>query len=260
VRSNEQILHGVISDAVNLIPVSILYTCLQEVNALMQITWFGHAAFKLTDARGFSVITDPYTPEGVGYAPIRESADVVVISSDDDSAHCRADLIDGNPLVLNALDVAKAGGVGEAGGLTVRAIEAMEWELHPEHDIPGQNGMYRFEMDGLKIAHMGDVGNPLTEAQQDFFADTDILLTLAGGYLTIELPDLMQMIHRVKPKVIIPMHFRTLTYKPRNTMWIESFLAHFRDAHVDFASAHTIDLMPADLPDHTRVMVMDYVR
>jgi hypothetical protein len=34
----------------------------------MEITWLGHAAFKLTDASGRSVITDPYTPEGVGYA------------------------------------------------------------------------------------------------------------------------------------------------------------------------------------------------
>lgn len=226
----------------------------------MQITWFGHAAFKLTDANGLSVITDPYTPEGVGYAPIREGADVVIISSDDDSAHCRADLIPGTPEVVNALHVAQGGGAAIAQGLTIRAIEAAEWDHHPEHAVPGQNGMYRFEMDGLKIAHMGDVGNPLSEAQQDFFADTDILLTLAGGYLTIELPDLVEMIHRVKPRLVIPMHFRTLTYRPRNTMWVESFLSHFRDDQVDFALDHTIDITPDALTDRTRVLVMDYLR
>ncbi|WP_224815395.1 MBL fold metallo-hydrolase [Hasllibacter sp. MH4015] len=225
----------------------------------MELTWFGHAAFKLTDTSGFSVITDPYTPEGVGYAPITEMADVVVISSDDDDAHCRADLIGGTPEVINALHVAQSGGTGGE-ALHVTAIEAAEWDHHPEHEVPGQNGMYRFEMDGIKIAHMGDVGNPLTDAQQDFFADTDVLLALAGGYLTIELPDLMEMIHRVRPKLIIPMHFRTLTYMPRNTMWIESFLANFRDDAVDFASAHTIDVSAQDLPDRTRVMVMDYMR
>lgn len=226
----------------------------------MDITWLGHAAFKLTDSQGFSVITDPYTPEGVGYTPIRESADLVIISSDDDSAHCRADLIPGDPTVLNALTVAQTGGTATAEGLYVRAIEAAEWDHHPEHAVPGQNGMYRFEMDGLKIAHMGDVGNPLTEAQQDFFADTDVLLALAGGYLTIELPDLMEMIHRVRPKLVIPMHFRTLTYKPRNTMWIESFLSHFKDEAVDFASHHTVRLTGEDIPDSTRVLVLDYVR
>jgi L-ascorbate metabolism protein UlaG (beta-lactamase superfamily) len=226
----------------------------------MEITWFGHAAFKLTDMSGFSVITDPYTPEGVGYAPIRETADVVVISSDDDDAHCRADLIPGTPAVVNALQVAQAGGAGEAGGLRVSAIEAAEWDHHPEHAVPGQNGMYRFELDGLKIAHMGDVGNPLSDAQIAFFEDVDVLLALAGGYLTIELPDLMRMIHRVQPKLVIPMHFRTLTYRPRNTMWIESFLSHFKDEAVEFACNHTATLSRDDMPDSTSVLVMDYVR
>lgn len=226
----------------------------------MRITWFGHAAFKLTDASGLSLITDPYTPEGVGYPPIRESADVVVISSDDDSAHCRADLIAGDPEVVNALHVAQGTGETTTKSLHFRAIEAEEWDHHPEHAVPGQNGMYRFEMDGLKIAHMGDVGNPLTEAQQDFFQDVDVLLTLAGGYLTIELPDLMEMIYRTKPKLVIPMHFRTLTYRPRNTMWIESFLSHFRDDQIDFACDHTVDITTKALTDRTRVLVMDYLR
>ncbi|MEM1360812.1 MAG: MBL fold metallo-hydrolase [Pseudomonadota bacterium] len=226
----------------------------------MQITWFGHAAFKLTDDTGFSVITDPYTPEGVGYPPIRETADVVVISSDNDDAHCRADLIPGTPAVINALSVAETGGTAVAARLEVRAIKAAEWEHHPEHDVPGQNGMYRFELDGLKIAHMGDVGNPLTDAQIEFFRDVDVLLALAGGYLTIELPDLMQMIHRVTPKLVIPMHFRTLTYRPCNTMWIESFLTHFKEEAVDFSCNHTTILHKENLPSSTRVLVMDYVR
>lgn len=226
----------------------------------MKITWFGHAAFRLLPVEGPSVITDPYTPEGVGYAPIRESADLVVISSDDDDAHCRADLISGAPDVVNALEVAQNGGQASAAGIEITAIEAAEWDHHPEHAVPGQNGMYRFELDGIKCAHMGDVGNPLTDAQQAFFEGTDILFALAGGYLTLELPDLMEMIHRTRPKLVIPMHFRTLTYRPRNTMWIESFLSHFKDEDVDFAFGHTVDISKEDIPERTRVLVMDYVR
>lgn len=226
----------------------------------MKITWYGHAAFRLLPAEGPSVITDPYTPEGVGYDPIPDPADLVVISSDDDDAHCRADLIDGAPAVINALDVARAGGRATAAGIEIAAVEAAEWEHHPEHEIPGQNGMYRFTLDGIRFAHMGDVGNPLTERQIAFFEDVDVLFALAGGYLTIELPDLMEMIQAVRPRLVIPMHFRTLTYKPRNTMWIESFLSHFDDKDVDFACAHTVDLTRADIPGQTRVLVMDYVR
>lgn len=226
----------------------------------MDITWFGHAAFGLSPQSGPTIITDPYTPECVGYAPITQSADLVIISSDDDSAHCRADLISGNPTVVNALTVAQSGGSAMANGIDITAIEAAEWDHHPEHAVPGQNGVYRFTLDGIRFAHMGDVGNPLTDAQQAFFEDVDVLFALAGGYLTLELPDLMEMIHRTRPKLVIPMHFRTLTYKPRNTMWIESFLNHFKDEDVDFAFGATYSITKNDLPDRTRVLVMDYVR
>ena len=225
----------------------------------MKITWYGHAAFRLLPAEGPSVITDPYTPEGVGYDPIPDTADLVLISSDDDDAHCRADLIDGGPEVVNALTVALDGGSTRAAGIEIGAIEAAEWDLHPEH-APGQNGMYRFELDGIRFAHMGDVGNPLTDRQIAFFEDVDVLFALAGGYLTIELPDLMTMIERVRPKITIPMHFRTLTYRPRNTMWIDSFLGHFDDTDVDFACAHTVELTRDDIPQEPRVLVMDHWR
>ncbi|MEO0497224.1 MAG: MBL fold metallo-hydrolase [Pseudomonadota bacterium] len=226
----------------------------------MQISWYGHAAFGLRPENGPTIITDPYTPEGVGYAPITDEADLVVISSDDDSAHCRADLITGDPEIVNALTVAQSGGRVTAQGIEVKAIEAAEWDHHPEHEVPGQNGMYRFQLDGLQCAHMGDVGNPLTPAQQDFFRDVDVLFALAGGYLTIELPDLMEMIHRVQPKLVIPMHFRTLIYRPRNTMWIESFLSGFKEEDVDFAFGSTVEITQSNLPERTRVLVMDYVR
>ena len=226
----------------------------------MKIKWYGHAAFRLMPENGPTIITDPYTPEGVGYPPIPDPAELVIISSDDDDAHCRADLIDGQPHVVNALHVAQQGGKTITGNLEIQAIEAAEWDHHPEHTVPGQNGMYRFELDGIKVAHMGDVGNPLTQKQTDFFKDVDLLFALAGGYLTIELPDLMAMINYAKPKYIIPMHFRTLTYRPRNTMWIENFLSKFEDKDVDFSFSSEIDLTKKDIPAETRVLVMDYSR
>jgi len=225
----------------------------------MKIKWFGHAAFKLTPEHGPVIITDPYTPEGVGYPPISDKADLVITSSDDDDAHCRADLIAGSPRVVNALDVATNGGRSHVDGLDIRSIEAAEWDEHPEH-VPGQNGMYRFVLDGIDIAHMGDVGNPLTERQTAFFEGVDVLLALAGGYLTIELDDLKQVIDRVRPKVVIPMHFRTLTYRPRNTHWIERFLSYFDDRDVDFACSAEVDLKQGELPEDTRILVMDYAR
>ncbi|MEO0930079.1 MAG: MBL fold metallo-hydrolase, partial [Pseudomonadota bacterium] len=176
----------------------------------MDIRWYGHASFGLRPEKGPKIITDPYTPDLVGYAPIPDATDLVVMSSADDDGHCREDLVPGQHEVLNALDVVAEGGRKTVAGIDFKAMGAMEWEHHPYHDVPGQNAMYRFELDGIKIAHMGDVGNRLTPEQMAFYEDVDVLLALTGAALTIKLPDLMEMIHRMKPKLVIPMHYRTL--------------------------------------------------
>ncbi|MFO7320475.1 MAG: MBL fold metallo-hydrolase [Chloroflexota bacterium] len=225
----------------------------------MKLKWYGHASFRITAANGVSIITDPYTPETAGYPPIEETADIVVISSDNDSFHCRADLIPGTPIVVNALDVAQTGGQRVEKGITIRAIQAMEALNHAFHD-PDQNALYRFEVDGLHVGHMGDVGNAFTEEQLRFFEGLDVLLALAGGHPTIELDDLKTVIDRTRPKLVVPMHFRTLTYKPRNTFWIEKFLSYFDEADVDFACAYEVELTPETMPQATRVLVLDYVR
>ncbi|MGQ9909365.1 MAG: MBL fold metallo-hydrolase [Candidatus Flexifilum sp.] len=221
----------------------------------MRIEWYGHAAFGIVAADGTRIITDPYTPETAGYEPIPDAADLALISSDNDSFHCRADLLPGSPTVINALALARGGGQTTVSGIAIRAIEAMEALNHRYHD-PDQNGMYRFEVDGVHIGHMGDVGNPLSAEQIDFFRGLDVLLALTGGHPTIELADLKAFIDAARPRIVIPMHFRTLRYRPRNILWIESFLSLFDDAQIDFPCSTGIDLTPADLPEPTRIVVL----
>lgn len=221
----------------------------------MKLKWYGHTCFQIQGDNGVTIVTDPYTPETAGYDPIPDPADLVVISSGNDSFHCRGDLVPGQPLVINALELAQTGGARAEKGVPFRAVWSMEALDHRYHD-PDANGMYRFEVDGIHIGHMGDVGNPLSDEQMDFFAGLDVLLALAGDHPTIALPDLKAVIDRVQPRLVVPMHFRTLRWKPRNTLWIESFLSLFDDADVDFAFATEVSLTKAALPISTRVLVL----
>jgi len=223
----------------------------------VKLKWYGQAAFSLTSSDGLMVITDPYTPETAGYAPIPDPADIVITSSDNDSFHCRADLISGDPIVINALAVAQGSGERTEKGITFRAIAAMEALNHRYHD-PDQNALYRFEMDGLQIGHMGDVGNALSASQIAFFDRLDILLALAGGHPTIELDDLKTVIDNVQPKLIVPMHFRTLRYKPRNSFWIQTFLDYFPNEQVDFACDVEATITQDRLPETMRVLVLSH--
>ena len=225
----------------------------------MKLKFYGHACFRVTGADGVSVITDPYTPETSGYQPITEPPDIVIISSDNDPYHCRADLIPGDFVTVNALELAQGEGSTEIKGVKIRAIEAMEALNHKYHD-PDQNGMYRFEVDGIHIGHIGDVGNAFSDAQIAFFKGVDIFLVLAGGHPTMELDDLKVVIDAVQPKWTVPMHFRTLTYVPRNTYWIDTFLSYFTEDDLDFAFGYEMDITRETLPTDPRVLVMDYVR
>lgn len=223
----------------------------------MLLKWYGHASFRITAQDGTSLVTDPYNPDTAGYKPFTEAADMVVMSSDNDSFHCNAHLVPGSPRVVNALELARSPQPLKLGGIEIRAIEAMEALNHREHH-PDQNGMYRLSVDGLEVGHMGDVGNPLSEAQLEFFKGLDVFLVPAGGHPTLELSDLKQAIDATQPKLVVPMHFRTLRYKPRNTYWIETFLNLFDNAQIDFACDSEVGLSKADLPRETRVLVLDY--
>lgn len=226
----------------------------------MKIKWYGQASFLITADDGTQIVTDPYTPETSGYSPVQEEADLVIRSSDNDDFHCRADLVPGNPAVITALDLARGEGETTFKNIPIKAIESFEALNHAWHD-PDANGMFRLEVDGISLGHMGDVGNPLSEAQIDFFRDLDVLFALTGGHPVIELDDLKTVIDAAKPKLVIPMHFRTLSLKIRHTLWLSDFLAYYdEEKDVDFASHYEVELSKADLPESTRVLVLDYVK
>jgi len=226
----------------------------------MKLKWYGQASFLITSENdGTTIITDPYTPETSGYTAVTDEPDIVIISSGNDLFHCRADLIPGDKITVNALELAQNSGNTTEKGVPIHAIEAFEALNHAYHD-PDHNAMYKFEVDGMIVGHMGDMGNAFNEVQMEFFKDVDVLLALTGGHPVIELDDLKTVIDTTKPKIVVPMHFRTMSYKPRNMFWIQTFLDYFPDDDVDFAFHYEAQITKESLPEATRVLVIDYVR
>lgn len=227
----------------------------------MKLTWHGHACFRLEGepaggGRGPVVVTDPYDPATSGYRPLTEPADVVVRSSPDDAFHNNAHLVPGAPLLVEALDLARSGATRVAAGVPFRAVVAGE-----APGAPGggrANAMYRFEIDGLRIGHMGDVGAALSAEQEAFFRGVDVLLALAGGGPTIALDDLARALDAIRPRLVVPMHFRTLRLKLAGVGGLGDFLAHFEPDRVDFAHHETATLHRDALPASTRVLVLAY--
>lgn len=222
----------------------------------MKITWQGHACFYIESAAGLRIVTDPYTPAIAGLPALQTPADIVLMSSDNDTFHSDGNGVPGNPVIVNTLAVARDGGRRDVKGITVQAIEAMESIVHKTH--PDQNALYRFGVDGVKIGHMGDVGNPLSPAQMNFFKGVDVLLALTGGPPTIELNDLDAVLNEVKPRVVIPMHF-CIPNLNLNILGIDAFTSRFAPAMIETRDVTSIEYTPESLPASTRVVVLQAI-
>lgn len=164
----------------------------------MDITSLGLSSFRLR-GKSATVVTDPYDPTVVGLKfPKNVEADVVTIShAHSDHNHIAA--VGGSPFVITGP------GEYEIKGVSVIGVSS----YHDEKDGAerGSNTLYRIEIDGLVIAHLGDVGHVLSSAQVEQLDGIDILCIPVGGHYSLDAVHAAQVISDIEPRIVIPMHY-----------------------------------------------------
>jgi len=219
----------------------------------MKIKWYGHACFRI-EGDCISIVTDPYTPEAAGLDPVDERANVVVMSSATDRFHSCSAMVPGDPEVLNALEISGRGPV-EVSGVVFEALPTMESLEHKSS--PDENAIYRFELEGVSVLHLGDLGNPLTGEQLERLRGrVDVLLALTGGPPTIELGDLDRAIAEIGPRVVIPMHYRIPKLR-LDILPLETFTSRYPESAVQRLGTTEVELRPDTLPETLRIYVLD---
>lgn len=167
----------------------------------MKIKWLAHASFLMTSEEGKKIITDPYKVGGaINYAPINESADVVTISHDH-TDHNNARAVKGNPTII------KDAGITKAKGIEFRGIPS--YHDTAQGSQRGENIIFCFTLDGIKICHLGDLGHLLSNEQIAEIGSVDILLIPVGGYFTIDAEQATTVAKSLKARIVIPMHYKT---------------------------------------------------
>jgi len=167
----------------------------------MKVKWLGHSCFLITSGDGVRIITDPYAVGGgINYCPIKETADVVVVSHEHDD-HSNISAVQGKP------EVVKGDGIKTAKGVQFKGVATY-------HDAAqggqrGPNTIFCFTIDDIKLCHLGDLGHVLSPAQVTEIGTVDILLVPVGGFYTINASVASQVCDQLKPKIVIPMHFKT---------------------------------------------------
>lgn len=170
----------------------------------MRIQWLGHAAFAVTTKNGKVVVTDPYQSGGfdgaVGYKKITVKPDVVTVS------HQHADHNDVKSLAGNPKVISQTGNY-QIGDIKITGIPCY-------HDTSGgkergNNIIFTYEIDGMKLAHLGDLGHIPTKEQVSQLGGIDILFIPVGGHFTIDAKTATEVVALILPKVTIPMHYKT---------------------------------------------------
>jgi len=225
----------------------------------MKITFYAHACFRL-EGDGVSLVTDPYTPgpNGSNFEPIDEPADIVVMSSATDRFHSDPSHVRGKPVVVNALE-APEGGL-DVKGVHIDAYPAMESLTFDYGRDPDPNAMYSFALEGVRILHMGDIGNPVPPRHlESLQGAVDVVFALTGGHATIDLDDLDAALDAIRPRVVIPMHY----YHERGVLDIlpvDAFTSRYPPEQVRFAGGPALEIGKDTLPSERRVYVLEQSR
>ena len=133
----------------------------------------------------------------MSYGEIKESADIVTVSHEH-TDHNNVAAVKSDPEVVR--------GTAKAKGIEFRGIPT--YHDNAEGKSRGNNTIICFEVDGIRVCHLGDLGHPLSDKQATELSSVDILLIPVGGFYTIDAKVASQLCDRLKPKVIIPMHFK----------------------------------------------------
>ncbi len=64
-------------------------------------------------------------------------------------------------------------------------------------------------MDGVRFAHLGDLGHQLTSQQVDILDGVDVLFIPVGGFYTIDAKVAAAVVSDIEPKIVVPMHYQT---------------------------------------------------
>jgi len=213
----------------------------------MKIKWNGHASFTLTSGSGLKIITDPYEPSGFGgqikYGPIPDSADMVLVSHEH-ADHNYAQGLKGSPVVIRK----------------TQEVKGIKFEMIPSfHDQNqgrerGENRIFLFELDGVKIAFLGDLGHSLGSEQKKKLSDPDLLLIPVGGTFTVDAKQAGKIVEELKPRLVIPMHYKTPKIGfPIQT--VDGFLSLF--TKVKRLNANEAEIKKSDLPLSAEVWVLE---
>ena len=215
----------------------------------MVIIWHGQSCFEMFSSQGknnhVKIVIDPFS-EDMGLKLPKMEADIL-LSTHQHQDHNNVKAVSGNPFLI------QGSGEYETKGVYIQGIDSF-------HDASqgkerGQNTIYTFEVEDLRICHLGDFGQKeLIPEQVEKIGEVDILMIPVGGVYTISAKEAVKIMSQIEPKIIIPMHY----YLPKLKAKIEGVEVFLKSMGVKKIEAlGKLSIKKKDiLPEEAKIIVL----
>lgn len=163
----------------------------------MDITWYGHSCFRITERGQISIVTDPYA-EGIGLPVPRLKADIVTVSHDA-PGHSHVEAVKGYTYML------AGAGEYEFSGVFIYGIA-----LHNVDEANGtahRNVGYVAQYGDLTVAHLGDLQHVPDQSTIEAIGEVNVALVPVGGGRALRASAAAEVIAMIEPNYIVPMHY-----------------------------------------------------
>jgi L-ascorbate metabolism protein UlaG (beta-lactamase superfamily) len=208
----------------------------------VDITWLGLSCFRIRGSRAV-IITDPFPP-GLGYTLGKQTADIVTVSHPHPSHSYDKGINSEHRLV-------KGPGEYEISGVLILGIGTYHDSVKGQSR--GKNTVYLMEIDGVNVCHLGDLGHVLSDEQVEEIGNVDVLLLPVGGVATINAAMAAEVMRKLEPKVVIPMHYKTEKLD-RDLEPVDNFLKEMGLTQVE--PRPKLNVSRSNLPLTTEVVVL----
>ncbi len=216
----------------------------------MEITWYGHSCFRLTERGLATIVTDPYD-NSIGYDTPRLKADIVTVSHSA-PGHNNTELVKGARPITGPGEY-EIGGVFITGISTDRPGDGKK----KKSENGAKNTLYLFDFDGITVAHLGDLDHVPTQAQIEDLGTVAVALVPVGGGGGLNASQAAEVISLIEPAIVVPMHYKT----PETNLKLEPLSKFLKEMGLGTVKAEeTLSVKKNSLPEETHVMVLEYKR
>ena len=210
----------------------------------MEITWYGHSCFRITERSMATVVTDPYDHDIIGFEPLKLKADIVTVSHDAPGHN----FVKG---VKGAEWEITGPGEYEIGGVFLTSVET-----ESKSDKDGRNIACVYDYNGVTVAHLGDIRSVPSRTRVEALGSVDVLLVPVGGGNGLNAAKASEVISLIEPGIVIPMHYKTADSKLKLNP-IDQFIKEM-GLGKNVEPIESLKISRSSIPEETNVVLLDY--